>query len=291
MLLKEIQNLSNYRSHGDGAGDGAGAGAGGDGGKKPDPTWRDTLPDDLKNEPSLQLFADVGTLAKSYVHAQKAMGSDKIVKPSKHATPDDWKKVFKELGVPEEKDYKLEFADEEKGQLDEKFTAFFNQLAAKEQLFPDKAKKVLIESAKYIKQAETERIAAQKADQQKALDGLKNEWGAAFDIKSKQAELAFNTFGKDIEGFKEFLISSGLGNHPAAIKMFAAVGETLKEGRMIGKTPEGGTGALTPKEALQKANDILAGSQTHPYWDTQHPNHKNAVQELKELYDMAYPKN
>lgn len=257
---------------------------------KPEPTWRDTLPDDLKNEPSLQVFADVGTLAKSYVHAQKAIGADKIVKPSKHATPEEWKKVFKELGVPEEKDYKLEFAEEEKSQVDEKFSDFFGKLAAQEQLFPDKAKKVLLESVKFIKQSEADRQTQLKADQQKALDGLKTEWGAAYDIKTKQAELAFSTFGKDIPDLKTFLESSGLGNNPSVIKMFAAAGETLKEGKIINKPAAGGTGALTPKEALQKANDILA-STSHPYWDAQHPNHKNAVDEVKGYFDMAYPKN
>lgn len=257
---------------------------------KPEATWRDTLPDDLKNEPSLQVFADVGTLAKSYVHAAKSIGADKIVKPSKHATPDDWKKVFKELGVPEEKDYKLEFAEEEKGQIDEKFTEFFKQIAAKEQLFPDKAKKILMESAKFIKQADVDRQAAQKADQLKALEGLKTEWGAAYDVKTKQATLAFEKFGKDIPDLKSFLESSGFGNHPAVIKMFAAAGETLKEGAMISRVPDGGSGAFTPSQALQKANDILGGDHSHPYWDTLHPNHKNAVKEMEDLYKMAYPK-
>lgn len=260
------------------------------GDKKPEPTWRDTLPDDLKNEPSLQAIGSIDVLAKSYVHAQKAVGADKIVKPSKHATDDDWKKVFKDLGVPEEKDYKLDLADEEKSVVDEKFTEFFGKLAAQEQLFPNKAKKVLLESAKFIKQVEADRLAKVKQDQQKALDGLKTEWGAAYDLKSQKAQLAFNTFGKDIPELKQFLETSGLGNNPNVIKMFAAVGETLKEGKTITTTPNNVGGPMTPKEA-EKAANVILGNFEHPYYKVDHPNHKAAVEEMRDYFKMMHPDN
>lgn len=258
--------------------------------QKPPANWRDSLPDDLKNEPSLAAIGDVNILAKSYVHAQKAIGADKVVKPSKHATPEDWQKFYKEIGVPDEKDYKLEFSEEEKKSIaiDEKFGEFFTKAAAKAQLMPNQAKNILAESVKFIKQAETEQAQAKKLEMQKQLDGLKTEWGAAFDIKANQAHQAFLHFGKDIPGFKEWFDSSGVGNNPQMIKMFAAVAETLKEGQIKNAAPAGG-GVMTPKEAMQKANEILGSSSTHPYWDAAHPNHANAVAELKSLYQMAYP--
>ncbi len=236
------------------------------------------------------MIGDVQTLAKSYIHAQKAIGSDKIVKPSKHATADDWKKTFKDLGVPDEKDYKIDLNDEEKTSIDKGFQEFFSKLSAQEQLFPDKAKKVLLESVKFIQQKEVERQNQLKLDSEKAIAGLKTEWGAAYDVKTQQANLAFKTFGKDIPELESFLVKSGLGNNPAVIKMFAAVGETLKEGKIMNQNPSGGMGVMTPKEALHKANEILGGSQTHPYYNTSHPNHNAAVQEVRELFQLAYPK-
>lgn len=250
--------------------------------------WRTAIPAELKDEPSLQAIGDVPSLIKGYVHAQKAIGSDKITKPSKHATPDDWKQTFRALGVPDEKDYKIDLADEEKSTVDEKFQQFYTKLAAQEQLFPDKAKKVLLESVKFLKQSEVDRQNASKLEQQKAIEGLKTEWGAAYDIKTQQANLAFKTFGKDVPELEKFLVSSGLGNNPAVIKMFAAVGETLKEGKIINSTPDN-TGVMTPKSAQQKINEIMGRSMDDPYYNANHPNHKAAVEEMRDLFKMANP--
>ena len=44
-------------------------------------TWRDTLPDDLKADPSLATVPDVQTLAKNYLETKKAFGSEKMLRP------------------------------------------------------------------------------------------------------------------------------------------------------------------------------------------------------------------
>jgi hypothetical protein len=49
-------------------------------------SFLDSLPEDLRGEPSLRNFNDVGALAKSYTHAQRMIGGDKIGKPSQSAT-------------------------------------------------------------------------------------------------------------------------------------------------------------------------------------------------------------
>ena len=41
-------------------------------------SFLDTLPEDLRGEPSLRNFNDVGALAKSYTHAQRMIGGDEI---------------------------------------------------------------------------------------------------------------------------------------------------------------------------------------------------------------------
>ncbi len=40
----------------------------------------DSLPEDLRGEPSLRTFTDPASLAKSYVNAQRMIGADKIAK-------------------------------------------------------------------------------------------------------------------------------------------------------------------------------------------------------------------
>ena len=42
------------------------------------PNFLDTLPEDVRNEASLENIQDVGQLAKGYVSAQRMVGADKI---------------------------------------------------------------------------------------------------------------------------------------------------------------------------------------------------------------------
>ena len=63
-------------------------------------SFLESLPDDLRNEPSLRNFTDTGSLAKSYVHAQRMIGADKVAIPGKHATADEWREVYTRLGAP-----------------------------------------------------------------------------------------------------------------------------------------------------------------------------------------------
>jgi hypothetical protein len=74
--------------------------------------WRTSLPEELKSEKSLSSITDIAGLAKSYVHAQKLIGADKIPVPNKHATEDDWNAVYEKLGRPKSaEDYKLNVPD------------------------------------------------------------------------------------------------------------------------------------------------------------------------------------
>ena len=52
--------------------------------------WKDSLPEELKAEKALESIQDIPGLAKSYIHAQKMIGSDKIPVPNKFATDEDW---------------------------------------------------------------------------------------------------------------------------------------------------------------------------------------------------------
>ena len=70
----------------------------------------DSLPEDLRVEPSLRNFTDPASLAKSYVHAQRMIGADKIPLPGKTATDEDWANVWSKLGRPQApSEYQLQF--------------------------------------------------------------------------------------------------------------------------------------------------------------------------------------
>ena len=67
-------------------------------------SFLDPLPEDLRGDPSLRNFTDAAGLAKSYVHAQRMIGAEKIALPGKAATEDDWRPVWSKLGAPDSAD-------------------------------------------------------------------------------------------------------------------------------------------------------------------------------------------
>ena len=65
------------------------------------------LPDDLKNDPSVQLFKGkaLPDIVKSYVNAQRMVGADKVAIPAgKNDTPEAWNEFYKRLGRPDDPD-------------------------------------------------------------------------------------------------------------------------------------------------------------------------------------------
>ena len=69
--------------------------------------FKSLIPESFKEEKSLENFDNMEDLLKSYLHAQKMVGADKIPVPNKFATDEDWKEVFTRLGAPKNpEDYK-----------------------------------------------------------------------------------------------------------------------------------------------------------------------------------------
>jgi len=250
-------------------------------------SWLDALPDELKNEPSIKLFKDPGALAKSYLSAQKMIGGPKIPVPDpKTATEDEWKAVYSKLGLPESPD-KYEVKLPEGVQADENFMKGFKELAHKSGILPRQAQPLVewfTQEASRVMAAEAQAKAAQA---KQGIEGLKTEWGAAYDTKIKQANAALSeTLGDLAPDFKKFLNESGLGDHPTLIKAFAKMGENLKEDDLKGDG-DGRLGAMTPAEAQSKINEIMSNPK-HPYNDKYAARNlrEAAVEEMRQLFAM-----
>ena len=57
----------------------------------------DTLPEDLRDNPTLKRFTNVGDLAKSYVNARQHIGENKLTLPGKHTTESEWNEIYSKL--------------------------------------------------------------------------------------------------------------------------------------------------------------------------------------------------
>jgi len=240
--------------------------------------WKDALPEEVREDPSMQAIQSVDNLAKSYVNAQKMVGSDKIIVPNKYAEDNEWNDVFTKLGLPEKSDdYDLTF--KETDDFNKEFFGNFKDTAHGAGILPKQAQKLYDwyseTNTKMIDDYNKER----QVNEQKAIDGLKSEWGSAYDSKLKAAHAAVNHYGDD--KLTAFLDETGLGNNPNLIKAFSRMGESLSEDTFS----DGGTKkfGVAPDDAQAQINSIMADKK-HPYHDKYNPSHKNAVDEVQRLF-------
>lgn len=246
--------------------------------------WLQALDQELRDDPSLKHIKDIPTLAKSYVSGQKMIGQEKISIPSKHATADDWKGVFKKLGLPENVDgYNV---DAPKDQVfDENFLKDFKKAAYESNILPDQANKLLNWYGQLSKNAVESSAKAAELATAKGVESLKQEWGQAFEQNITKAQAAFRELATPDE--LKYFNESGLGNDPVVIRMFAKIAGALKEDSF----PQGkaiSSSKLAPDEAKQEINKIR-GDSSHPYNNAKHPNHENAVKEMADFYKYAFP--
>ncbi len=246
--------------------------------------WRSSLPEDLSSEPAFQAISDVPTLAKSYLHAQRAIGAGKVALPTKHATDQDIQTFYDQLGRPALDKYEVAIPKDAKF-IDPEWLGELKPIAHKAGVMPKQLESIM----SWYEQKTTQfQEAMQTVQAQEAAEGLadlKKEWGVANDQKFAYANTFLQKHGNEDMG--KWLEESGMNKNPHLIRLLSVAGEALyKEDSIVNGQPVGGM--LSPSEAIRKA-DQIRGDITHPYHNREHLNHKAAVREVDELMQMAYP--
>ncbi len=246
----------------------------------------DTLPEDIRSESSLQNFTDAGQLAKSYIHAQRMVGADKMPVPTKNFTDDDWKETFTKLGVPASPDkYDVNYNLQE-GATDQPVKDFISH-AHTLGLLPQQLQGVL---DYYGNLEQTSLDNAQKDQELNRVNNetaLRKEFGLAFDTKVNAANNVFKNFFAEELAEVKLQDGTSIGNHPGFIKALATMSEKISEDT-ISAGQESASGLLTPQEAQKEVSKIM-GDPKHPYWIKEHPNHDAAVKEVADLNGMIHP--
>ncbi|MFP4476807.1 MAG: hypothetical protein ACLFOY_14710 [Desulfatibacillaceae bacterium] len=242
--------------------------------------WREALPGDIAEDPSLADIRDVASLAKGYVHAQRMVGRDKIAVPREGETA-QWEAVYNRLGRPEAPDgYELPEPEglPEQVQPSEEWAGHFKQFAHENGLNTNQASAVwnfvhrLAADGINGSVEEQKRWAAEREAENRA------EWGLDYDRRHKLARQAALRFGdREVEKM--------VAKNPVLARVFAKVGERVGEDSL-------GRGeshpVMTPDEARSKINKII-GNFKHPYHDSSHPGHEDAVNEVARLHTHAFP--
>ena len=248
-------------------------------------TWLDEMPAEFKESDTLKRYKSVKDLAAAYLSAQKFISADKIPVPSKHATPEEWQKVFNKLGVPEKvEEYNISI-DEKLG-FDKTFAEEYKKQAHALGILPHQAQQIIEWAGKFSNDAVQKQVQTFDSQQATALEGLKKEWGSAYDAKLGQAAAVIQQYGDD--SLREYLNKTKLGNDVNLIKLLSSVGEKLNMEGTIVDAGSSTNKAHTPEQAMAEINKIM-GDRNHPYYDKSHPGHKAAVDEMALLFKQAHP--
>lgn len=253
------------------------------GGDPPVASWRDSLPDDLKADPSLKDIADVGTLAKSYVHAQKAVGNNVAI-PGKTATPEELSAFYQKLGRPEAPD-KYDFGkdpDDLAFKANDEVKSNYMKKAHEAGLSNRQASQLYQWYMGNMSSAAKSHEQQLKQTYDEGVKSLKTEWGDAFDQNVDLARAAVAEFGG--EELQKLLDDTGLGNDARVIKAMANVGRGMTEDRLH---TQGRNASF--KHTPAEASAMIAQKQTDPefmkaYQNNDHPGHAGAVAAMQELF-------
>jgi len=240
--------------------------------------FKTLIPEDYKEEKSLQNFSNMDDFVKSYLHSQKLVGSEKINVPNKYSTDEDWKDVYKKLGTPENADgYKYDLPEDHR--IEDDVLKNFSNEAVKLGLLPHQAQGIMKYYNDVINKGVDDQTAHMKVSQEESTKELRKEYGATFDRQIQSAKnLAHATLGKEFVTDTLLQDGSRLGDNPTVIKAFVGLANKLSEDVMV-------KGDSVPFLTVPEINKQIASLQQEgsAYWDKRHPGHAEAVEEVAAL--------
>ena len=240
-----------------------------------------SLPESLRNEPSLQTFTSVDNLAKSYVNAVKKIGGnpDHLVQlPQEGESRDNF---YNQIGRPETPDGYNFGTEPGDNRLD-----FFKDAVHKIGLTQDQATNML---QLYAAVENEQSKASDRANADFAVESqieLKREWGVDYDSKIDMAQRAFAQFATP--EFSKIMDETGIGNHPELLKAFSKVGEAMGDDKLVVGT--GRAVGMSPQQAKEEIESLYRDKEfSKAYLDRTDPGHKDASSKMGGLFKVAYP--
>ena len=254
--------------------------------------WRDAIGEDIRHDPSLQSIKDVGNLAKSYIHAQRMIGRDKIALPGESGTPEEWSDFDARSGRPSEAanyDLNTNIPAHLESENDASVIEGFKEAAHAAGLRNNQAQAVLdyyFDMSGSMSEERSQMLEQSRADTETEL---RREYGRAYDERMGFAKDALAQFGSDDLAEMELADGSKIGNNPHFAKMLSNVGLFIRE--KIGEDSLEGDKKLqnmmTPQDARNQRLELMRPG--GPYWDRNHPQHGDFVQRALELAEYEYP--
>ena len=244
-------------------------------------SWRDSLPDDLRSNTSLEKFSDVSTLAKSYINAEQMIGKDKMVVPGDNTTEDEWNDIYNKLGRPENSDgYELQMNLQEGEVVDEQLYTAFKDAAHANGLSPKQAQGLLNFYNDISTEALNEQANSGVLAQEQSSRELREEWGRNYETNLNAASNVAKQFlGEDVF---QIQLSDGslLGDNATLIRGLSKIASIVSEDTLVGDKND----VVSNAGVQEQLNNLTA--QGTAYWNKQDPNHDATVKKVLDLREL-----
>jgi len=241
--------------------------------------WKSSLPDDLRNDPTLANFNDVESLAKTVVHQQKQMGS-RIPIPKDE---EGFNELYGKLGRPDDATgYTTTIPDDMQAYFGDNELSEFKNVAHKIGLNQKQVDALINYQAGAIQNQLQNEPAVLASQKEETEDYLKQEWGLDYSKNIRAAQRALQVYGD--EDIME-LMNTSAGNHPAVIKLFSRLGAEITED--MTQNTQNNTLATNRLDAQDEISATFANN-NHPYFQASHPEHRAAVERMRQLMEKVH---
>lgn len=193
--------------------------------------WREHYLDEtIREEPYFAEVKDVQSICKSVIHARSAVGKDKMVVPTENSSESDWDAAFNALGRPDTAaDYNFQRPEEFPEELYSTDLANAAQdMFHKIGLSQKQADTLVTWNLEQTMSAVKEQEATAEMEQTTLVDGLRTDWGPAYDQKKHLGNVAIE---QGVNGNDEFKtrLTQKFGNDPDFIRFAANLGTKFAE--------------------------------------------------------------
>ncbi len=251
------------------------------------PSWRDSLPVDLRDNPTLVGIDSVEGLAKDHINVQKLIGADKIARPQEDWTPEQWDDFHTKLGRPAKvEDYDLGGIQVPEGlpwnsEFQDSMVGVMHGLGLNQKQVQGVLGAYIESQAGQYQQVTGDATRSRDT----AIQDLQNEWGKSYPAQVDLATRAFRAgAGENYEAVADLVMADGglLGDHPDIIRAFAQLGGKMNEHGLVGATATRTT--LSPGEAGDARRKLMSDEDfLKAYMDGGHFEHAAAVKRIKDL--------
>ena len=249
---------------------------------QPTSTWKDSISEEFRKDPSIEKFTEIDALAKSYINATKMIGQDKIVIPTKNSTQETWDEAYTKLGRPESADKYNFDVKSDVVNMDESAIKSFAEQSHKLGLNNKQAAGILDFYKNNMEGSAQQAKIDTETAQSQAEQELRQEWGRDFEGKVKQAgALAKANINPEV---LDMTLSNGtrLGDHPEIIKGFAKIANMMSEDKIVSTESEN----VNTVADIETEISTITNDTDGPYWNKQHPDHDKVVQQVYTLREM-----